>query len=57
MEDRAPSTQWAMEQMEKANTIYEPSEKSWISQTSNVLVWTLECAYILWLVFGFVEKS
>lgn len=57
MEDLAPSTQWALDKLEKANTIYEPSEKSWTAQTANLIVWTLECAYIAWLVLVLMDKG
>ncbi len=41
------STKWALDQMEKANHIFEPDEKSWRQQLFNLLVWAVECMLIL----------
>ena len=44
------SKQWALDKLEKANTIYEPSEKSGWSQLGNVVVWTVEIAILCYFV-------
>lgn len=43
------STKWALEQMEKANRIFEPDEKTWRQQLGNLIVWTIEGILILHL--------
>jgi hypothetical protein len=44
------SKQWALQELEKANKIYEPGEKSGWSQLGNVIVWTLEIAIVGYFV-------
>lgn len=44
------SKQWALDELEKANTIYEPSQKSGWTQLGDVIVWTIEIAIIAYFV-------
>ena len=44
------SKQWALDELEKANKIYEPSEKSGWTQLADVIVWTIEIAIIAYFV-------
>jgi len=44
------STKWALEQMESANRIFEPGEKTWRQQLTNLIVWAVECILILQIV-------
>ena len=44
------STRWALEQLERANHIFEPYEKTWWSQLVNLLIWAAELAVICLLV-------
>jgi hypothetical protein len=41
------STKWALEQMEKANHIFEPDQKTWRAQLANLIIWAVECILIL----------
>jgi hypothetical protein len=43
------STKWALERMESANRIYEPNEKTWRRQLTNLIVWAIECILVLHL--------
>ncbi len=43
------SKQWALDEMAKVNTIYEPNERPGSRQAVDFLIWMVECA-IIWLV-------
>jgi hypothetical protein len=47
------SKQWALEQMQEANTIFEPKEKTPRSQLENLIIWIIEIAVIAFLAFRF----
>ena len=48
-------TQRALEQMEKANTIFESCEKTWWSQLVNMVIWAAELAAVAAAAFGVLE--
>ena len=43
------STQAALEQMDQANTIYEPDQVAWWKQGLFLLLWALEVTLVTWL--------
>ena len=47
------TTQRALEELQEANTIFEPKEKTRLSQLGNLIIWTIEIAVIVYLAFRF----
>lgn len=47
----APSTAQALEQLTRANAIYEPDEKNWQAQLLDVIIWAVEMVVVYWLAW------
>jgi hypothetical protein len=45
------STKWALEQLEAANHIFEPDEKTWLQQLINLVIWAVEVMLIWKLAY------
>lgn len=48
------SKQWALDTLQQVNTIYEPGERSGMSQALDFLIWCAECALIWWVASRFI---
>jgi len=52
--DMSDSKEWALGELGKANTIYEPGERDGLSQAIDFLIWSAEIALIWYVASRFV---